>query len=97
MMLPVVREQIATDRQAIAKAINENDCAHVKKASHRLKGSVGQIGAMRAKNACALLEAAAANDHSSDFVELKQKLETELDALIPEIDSFLANHPTNSH
>ena len=97
MTLPVVREQIATDRLAIAKAINENDCAHVKKASHRLKGSVGQIGAMRAKNACALLEAAAANDHSSDFVELKQKLETELDALSPEIDSFLANHPTNSH
>ena len=96
MTLPVVRDQAVVDRQELANAISENDTGRVKKASHRLKGSVSQIGAMRAKNACALLEAAATRGDSGEFIELQKKLETELDALAPAIDVFLSDHTTGS-
>ena len=97
MTLPIVRDQIVVDGQEIASAISENDADRVKKISHRLKGSVGQIGAMRAKEACSQLEVAAKNGDSSQFVELQHKLETELDALAPAIDIFLANHTTDNN
>ena len=95
MSLPIVRDQTVVDRQEIASAIRENDTVRVKKASHRLKGSVGQIGAVRAQKACQLLETAAAKGDSSAFAELQQKFETELDALVPAIDAYLASHPAN--
>ena len=73
------------------------DSALIKQISHRLKGSVGQIGAIRAQTVCAELEAAAKNDAFDEYSKLQQKLETELTLLTPEIDFFLANHDTNSH
>ncbi len=97
MTLPIVRNQTVVDRQEIANAISENDTVRVKKVSHRLKGSVGQIGAVRAQNACQLLEAAAAKGDSSAFAKLQFELCLELDALTPAIDSFLANQATNSN
>ena len=50
---------------------------------------------MRAQKACQLLETAAAKGDSSAFAELQQKFETELDALVPAIDAYLASHPAN--
>ena len=96
MSLPIVRDQTVVDRQEIASAIGENDTVRVKKASHRLKGSVGQIGAVRAQKTCQLLEAAAVKGDSSELAELQQKLEAELDALVPAIDAYLASHSTGS-
>ncbi len=97
MTLPIVRNQIIKDWQEIRKGVTEMDSALIKQISHRLKGSVGQIGAIRAQTVCAELEAAAKNDAFDEYSKLQQKLETELTLLTPEIDFFLANHDTNSH
>ena len=92
MTLPIVRDQAVVDFREITGAIGEGDPLRVKKASHRLKGSVSQIGAVRAKLICQQLETAAANGETAVFADLHARLEAELQALAPAIDQYLANH-----
>jgi len=95
MTLPVVRDQLVADQREIAIAMNENDAARVKRASHRLKGSVGQIGAVRTQRVCSLLEAAGTREDFGEFVPLQQQLDAELVALTRAIDLYLANPTAN--
>ena len=90
MMLPIVLDQIATDRRDIALAVREKDLPRIKRTSHRLKGSVGQVGAGRAQKSCALLEAAAAANDRESIVGLFEQLEGDLDLLAPAIVEHLA-------
>jgi len=92
MMLPIVRDQMQVDRREIASSISDSDPGRLKKGSHRLKGSVGQIGALRAQKICARLEAVAASGDSAAFAELQSRLEIELDALLQAIADYLADH-----
>ena len=92
MMLPIVRDQMQVDRREMASAISDNDAGRLKKCSHRLKGSVGQIGALRAQKVCARLEAVAASGDSAAFAEYQSRLEIELDALLQAIVDYLADH-----
>ena len=94
MMLPIVRDQMQIDRCEIASAITDSDAGRLKKASHRLKGSVGQIGAVRTQQVCARLEEVAASGDSGAFAELASRLEAELEALAPAITQYLAEHPS---
>ena len=94
MMLPIVRDQMQVDRGEIASAITDSDAGRLKKASHRLKGSVGQIGAVRTQQVCARLEEVAANGDSGAFAELASRLEAELEALAPAITQYLVEHPS---
>ena len=96
LMLSIVRDQIMADRPEIASAISANDAGRSKTISHRLKGSLGQIGAVRAQKTCARIEAAAACDDLGIFPGLGRTLEAELDALSPAIDDYLANHRADS-
>ncbi len=98
MILPIVSEQMNTDRHEIAEAIKTSDTARIKAVSHRLKSSVGYIGAMRAQSACARLESAAEHADAGVLAELRQQLETEIDALAPAIATYLARQaaPANS-
>ena len=91
--LSAVRSQIASDRHDIASAMAQGESKQLRKAAHRLKGSVAQIGAMRAKAVCQELEAAAAQDELTACSKLKEQLDQELDALLPAIDGYLADHP----
>ena len=93
MMLSIVLDQMLVDRSEISNAAADKDSESLRKASHRLKGSVGQIGAMRAQQVCVLLEEAAAKGDSNAFADLQSRLEAELNALIPFITSYLAEHP----
>lgn len=96
MMLPLVIDQIKSDRLEIASAIDDKDAALVKKLSHRLKGSVGQIGAVRAQRACLALELAGKNGEMDSLADLQQKLESELDTLIFAILAYLENQPADT-
>lgn len=93
VMLSIVHDQMTADRREIAQAINEQDTVQVQRTSHRLKGSVGQIGAVRAQTVCALLDASAARGDLSTIGDLQQRLESELDALAEAIASYLAQYP----
>ena len=94
--LSAVRSQIASDRHDIASAMTQGESKQLRKAAHRLKGSIAQIGAMRAKAVCQELEAAAAQDELTACSKLKEQLDQELDALLPAIDGYLADHPDES-
>ncbi|MFZ4537805.1 response regulator [Propionivibrio sp.] len=91
MMLPMVRDQMIVDRREIARAIRDNDTEGARIGSHRLKGSVGQIGAVRAQEVCARIEAAATSNDSGALAGLQQMLEAELDALTAAIDNYLGD------
>ena len=90
MMLPFVLSQIEVDRREISDAIRDNDMNLLRKVSHRLKGSVDQIGAARARRACMDLQQAGKNAEVDRFVELQQELESELDTLILAIMAYAA-------
>jgi len=96
-MLSIVRDQIPADRSEIADALGDDDAGRLKAASHRLKGSVGQVGAVRAQKVCARIEAAA-DQESGAIAELQRTLEAELDAVILAIDNYyLCNRNTDSN
>ena len=99
-MLPIVLDQIAAEKRELAVATDHGDAPQIREIAHRLKGSVGQIGAVPAQKACALLEAAARiGDFGADgnsFRELQARIENELDALVPAIVEFLENHSADS-
>ena len=96
LMLPAVRKQLMSDRPEISSAVTLNDHGKLKKVTHRLKGSVGQIGAVRSQCLCALLERAAANADSGTYLDLQDNLFAELDALALAIDAYLAKPTTES-
>ena len=90
MMLPLVLSQIEVDRHEISSAIRNGDANLVRKVSHRLKGSVDQIGAVRARDACLDLQQAGKNNEIDRFVELEKVLEAELDKLVIAITAYSA-------
>jgi signal transduction histidine kinase/DNA-binding response OmpR family regulator len=92
MVMAMVRDQMATDRTEIADAIADLDAVNVKDISHRIKGSLGYIGAARAGKVCAALEQAAARGNIEAFANLHDALETELETLGPAIAEYLATH-----
>ena len=94
MILPIVRDQAVADQLEMTLAVNERDAVRVKTISHRLKGSMGQIGAVRAHRACAQLEAGAASGNADAFAQLHNELVAELDLLAPAIAAFMATHAT---
>ena len=96
MMLPYVLSQIEIDRHEIAAAIRDNDATLLRKVSHRLKGSVDQIGAARARCACVKLQEAGRDGKFERFVELQTELETELDPLVVAITAYLAKESGNT-
>lgn len=92
-------EQIAGDRASIAEAVRVGDSVAMRRATHRLRGALALVGAERACAACQALEVAvkersvlASPDSSADeavFQSLRQALEYELDALLPELLALL--------
>lgn len=96
MILELVRDQLPEDRRVIDSAIDAGDAPALRKASHRLKGVVGQIGAVRAHAACGALEAAAASAEVGAFGELQRKLTGELDALSAAISDYLSQRPASA-
>ncbi|WP_300449606.1 PAS domain-containing protein [Accumulibacter sp.] len=94
MMMTIVRDQIAPDRQVILDAMAAGDAALLRKAAHRLKGSLGQIGALAAQAVCAALEAAGAEADAVHSRDLRPQLEDELDRLESAIAGYLAGDTT---
>lgn len=94
MVLPIVLKQMREDQQELKGAMADRDTAQIKAISHRLKGIVGQIGAVRAQQACARLEAAAAAGGTTALVDLQTRLAAELVTLAPAIESYIAQHPS---
>jgi hypothetical protein len=94
-MLPIVYDQIPVDRREIACVVSDNDIGRVKKASHRFKGDIGQIGALPAQKVCALFEAVAVSGSSSAFVALQDMLFAELDAVPTAIADYFLKGPVD--
>jgi CheY-like chemotaxis protein/HPt (histidine-containing phosphotransfer) domain-containing protein len=75
-----------------APASQAADAKVLRKASHRLRGVFGMLGAERAQAACQALEVAARQHDGAAYPERIQELDAALAALRPALDDLLA-HP----
>jgi CheY-like chemotaxis protein len=84
--------QITDDQAMIHQAAQSADAAEaLRKASHRLKGVLGMLGAERAQAACLALEIAARQQQDAVYPALVQQLDAALAALSPVLNDFLAH------
>jgi HPt (histidine-containing phosphotransfer) domain-containing protein len=94
-VVQMVIDQTAVDMAAIrcdAAAVNSTALAA---SSHRLKGSLGVISAQPAYQACAALNTLARIGATDSYAMGLAHLEEELGRLLPCLQTWLANSPTN--
>ncbi len=93
----LVRKQIDEDSLRIERALNEQDLATIKKACHKLRGSLGGLCAKRSVDACQALEHAASTHADTETLrQLRAQLAAELDRVMPMIEAFLSDTETPS-
>ncbi|HMW17631.1 MAG TPA: ATP-binding protein [Accumulibacter sp.] len=88
-------EQIAADRAQLHEVIDDCQPVAVAKIAHRLKGSLGAVGAGRAQEAARRLEVAGKDDRRADFAPLFADLISELTVLDPLLRDYLAETPAD--
>jgi CheY-like chemotaxis protein len=86
----MVLEQIQTDWPIICGHVRAGDSGGLKQAAHRLKGSLGSMGAELAFDACCALEDSANSGVASTHVKALTELEGELERLQPMLREFAA-------
>jgi len=86
--LQIAPEQLAKDRHALNDAARKGSPAEMREAAHRLKSSLGLIGARRAYQACVRLESATKPGSGDAQLEAYRSLEHELDALQSKLDDL---------
>ena len=88
----LVCKQIEEDRLRIARALDEGDLATIKKACHKLRGSLGGLCATRSVEACQALEHAANTLADPPTLRrLNDRLAAELDKVLPLIQALLVD------
>ena len=94
-LVDIFREECPKLRAEIAAGLEAGDAPSVRRAAHTLKGSLLHLHAA-AEIAIALeLETEAKKGHLQTAAELWPRLQTALDGLAPELDSFSQSIPSN--
>ena len=88
ILVDAVLEQIDGDFDGVRKALSSGDRSAVAKAAHRLKGSMGAVGAVRTQNACDALEKAGKAGENIPLAGLFEALAVEINAVRPQLLSF---------
>ncbi len=84
-------QQIEADLLQIEQAVTDANFDLLRKTTHRLKGSLGLIGAQRALHTCSTLGAMAKSGDTPSIAAGIRQLQRELDLLAPVLTRFLAN------
>ena len=88
ILVEAVLEQIEGDLGGMRAALQRSDSLALAKAAHRLKGSMGAVGAMRIHRACAAIERAVKNEETASLPRLLEELVTEVDRVRPLLEEF---------
>ena len=89
-LLLIFREDTRMNLEKSRKAMAERDFEMLSRAAHTLKGMLRNLSMGAAAETAASLETASRESLNSDSEELLQKLEKELEEILPEVEAHLA-------
>ena len=89
-LLVIFREDAQLNLERSRKAIAEHDLELLARAAHTLKGMLRNLSMGAAADTAAALETASRENRGSDARELLEKLEKELEGILPEVEAQLA-------
>lgn len=89
-LLSTYRDQVTKQVHELRVALDRADHATARLVSHTLKSASFSVGAKYVGELCAQIEAQAIKQDSSHSMRLMIELQSCLDALLPEIDGYLA-------
>ena len=91
----MVIDQSDVDMAAIRSDVAAKNSTALAASSHRLKGSLGAIAAQPAHQACSALNTLARTGETAAYAVALSHLEDELGRLLPCLQNWLADSPTN--
>jgi HPt (histidine-containing phosphotransfer) domain-containing protein len=89
-LLVMFREDTRLNLENLRKAMAERDFAMLSRAAHTLKGMLRNLSMGAAAETAASLETASRESRDIDSKELLEKLEKELQGILPEVEAHLA-------
>ena len=89
-LLVMFREDARLNLEKSRKAIAERDFASLSRAAHTLKGMLRNLSMNAAGETAAALETASRESRQDESAELLEKLEKELEGILPEVEAQLA-------
>ena len=89
-LLVIFREDARQNLEKSRKAVAEHDLELLMRAAHTLKGMLRNLSMGAAAETAAALEAAARENRTDHSVALLEKLEKELEGILPEVEAQLA-------
>jgi HPt (histidine-containing phosphotransfer) domain-containing protein len=89
-LLVMFREDTRLNLENLRKAMAERDFAMLSRAAHTLKGMLRNLSMGAAAETAASLETASRENLDIDSKELLEKLEKELQGILPEVEAHLA-------
>ncbi len=89
-LLVIFREDTRLNLEKSRKAMAERDFDMLARAAHTLKGMLRNLSMGAAAEAAASLETASRENRGSDSKELLERLEKELEGILPEVEAQLA-------
>ena len=94
-VVQMVINQSGADMAAIRSDAAANSSTALGASTHRLKGSLGAIAAVPAFQACSALNTLARTGETAAYAVALSHLEDELGRLLPCLQNWLADSPTN--
>lgn len=89
-LLVMFREDTRLNLEKSREAIAERDFASLSRAAHTLKGMLRNLSMNAAGETAAALETASRENRQDESTELLEKLEKELQGILPEVEAQLA-------
>jgi len=89
-LLAIFREDVRVNLEKTHAAIGFSDYEQLTRAAHTMKGMLRNLSMDAAGEAASALETAARESRAGESNELLQKLEKELDEILPEVEAQLA-------
>jgi HPt (histidine-containing phosphotransfer) domain-containing protein len=89
-LLVIFRDDTRLNLEKSRKAMAECDFEMLSRAAHTLKGMLRNLSMGAAAETAASLETASRENRGSDSKELLQKLEKDLEGILPEVEAQLA-------
>ena len=93
-LLVIFREDTRLNLEKSRKAMAERDFEMLARAAHTLKGMLKNLSMSAAGETAAALETASRENRQGESQELLEKLEKELEGILPEVEAQLAGART---
>jgi HPt (histidine-containing phosphotransfer) domain-containing protein len=89
-LLVMFRDDTRLNLEKSRKAMAERDFASLSRAAHTMKGMLRNLSMNAAGETAAALETASRENRQHESTELLEKLEKELEGILPEVEAQLA-------